>query len=65
MWLFKLFPCKHANWSFPVTPKGRKTYRVCLDCGWERNYSWERMEFDDKVKGSSSLRSSSYKRRSA
>jgi hypothetical protein len=50
--LEKLFGCRHDNWSLPFTLKG-KTYRVCLECGFEKDYDFGRMEFrhEKRVKG--------------
>ena len=44
-----LFPCRHRNLTRPFTLAGRpgmgakKTYVVCLDCGTQFSYDWERM----------------------
>jgi hypothetical protein len=47
-----LFGCWHGRYSFPITVKrGRRsaaalvtgTYVVCLDCGKELPYDWQRM----------------------
>jgi len=46
-----LFGCTHARITFPLTPKAkhcvgsgcRSTYVVCLKCGAEFVYDWERM----------------------
>jgi hypothetical protein len=52
--LNSLFGCSHQRTTFPLTP-GRKnaspaavpshhgTYVVCLDCGKEFAYNWEKM----------------------
>jgi hypothetical protein len=37
-----LFGCHHCDLSRVFTIKER-TYQVCLDCGRETEYSWERM----------------------
>ena len=49
-----LFGCWHRNYSFPITSKPGKprsaaaattgTYVVCLDCGKEFAYDWQRMK---------------------
>jgi hypothetical protein len=46
-----LFGCWHKNYSFPITAKrdsstaGTKgTYVVCLDCGKEFPYDWNKMK---------------------
>ena len=49
-----LFGCKHARYSFPVTIRRAKrrppaavltgTYVVCLDCGKEFAYDWQKMK---------------------
>ncbi|HZP18108.1 MAG TPA: hypothetical protein VFB00_09095 [Terriglobales bacterium] len=48
-----LFGCLHNHYSFPITvKKGRRssaalvtgTYVVCLDCGKELPYDWQRMK---------------------
>ena len=50
-----LFGCWHRNYSFPITvKKGHEayshatsrtgTYVVCLDCGKEFPYDWDRMK---------------------
>jgi hypothetical protein len=47
-----LFGCWHKNYSFPITAKrggnsttGTKgTYVVCLDCGKEFAYDWNKMK---------------------
>jgi hypothetical protein len=48
-----LFGCRHSNYSFPVTIRGRArrpqaavltgTYVACLDCGREFPYDWQDM----------------------
>lgn len=50
-WLDIVFGCRHANYSFPLTMKSRRheggrkgTYVVCLDCGREFAYDWNRMK---------------------
>jgi hypothetical protein len=51
----KLFGCWHKNYSFPITGKKGSaphceaerltgTYVVCLDCGREFPYDWEKMK---------------------
>lgn len=45
------FDCSHKNTSFPITlPKNARqlaipsrTYIVCLECGRELPYSWDKM----------------------
>ncbi len=49
-----LFGCSHKRYTFPITAKGSArqssaasvtgTYVVCLDCGKEFAYDWERMK---------------------
>ena len=45
-----LFGCAHARCTFPITAtksaenRHAKTYIVCLDCGREFPYDWERMK---------------------
>jgi hypothetical protein len=50
-----LFGCWHRNYTFPITAKKDAstrshvphitgTYVVCLDCGREFPYDWERMK---------------------
>ena len=43
-----LFGCAHSRCTFPITliESGRhsNTYVVCLDCGREFDYDWERMK---------------------
>jgi len=45
-----LFGCKHPRKTFPQSPKGGHsrgvTYRVCLDCGKEFQYNWNKMSID-------------------
>jgi hypothetical protein len=47
-----LFGCHHSEFSFPMTPRGKKpvaaaqatgTYVACLDCGKEFPYDWNKM----------------------
>lgn len=48
-----LFGCVHEHCSFPITVRDRSgrtndhglTYRVCLDCGTQRKYDWQRMRY--------------------
>ena len=59
--LFDLvFSCKHRRTTFPFTPVKRKTagtqgefpaetYVVCLDCGKQFSYDWEKMRLGDAV----------------
>lgn len=49
-----LFGCWHKNYSFPISvPRGARraaaghatgTYVVCLECGKEFAYDWQRMK---------------------
>jgi predicted transcriptional regulator len=49
-----LFGCTHKNCSFPITKRGGQrlsaaasvtgTYIVCLDCGKEFAYDWQKMK---------------------
>lgn len=48
-----LFGCLHRNYSFPLTTRGKRrtgaavatgTYVVCLDCGKEFAYDWQKMK---------------------
>jgi len=39
-----LFGCHHGQLSRVFTIK-KRAYKVCLDCGRELEYSWERMRF--------------------
>lgn len=57
-----LFGCWHHRYSFPITikkgPRSRAafltgTYVVCLDCGREMPYDWNRMKI---VRGQAQLR---------
>lgn len=41
---------REHNWSYPITIK-KRTYRVCLDCGLERDYDWEKMRFKEGKHG--------------
>jgi hypothetical protein len=52
-WIETLFGCWHSNYSFPITLKAgrtcagagrRRTYVVCLGCGKELAYDWNRMK---------------------
>ena len=59
--LFDLvFSCKHRRTTFPFTPVKRRTagtqgefpaetYVVCLDCGKQFAYDWEKMRLGDAV----------------
>lgn len=53
--LKRTLTCHHSNTSFPRTPGNKKglpsvaasvtgTYVVCLECGSEFPYDWERMQ---------------------
>jgi hypothetical protein len=53
-----LFGCSHRRISFPLTPRrgldnkaGRaaETYVVCLDCGKEFGYDWQKMQIRKPV----------------
>ena len=55
-----LFSCKHRRTTFPFTPVRRKTagtqgefpaetYVVCLDCGKQFAYDWEKMQLGNAV----------------
>ena len=56
-----LFGCSHRRTTFPQTPGRRSgahvlhdsvrngTYVVCLDCGKEFAYDWNRMQLGDPV----------------
>ena len=45
----RLFGCSHGRTTFPITAGSsstnarRGTYVVCLDCGKELSYDWDRM----------------------
>lgn len=49
-----LFGCTHKRCSFPITVRGKRrqsgaasvtgTYVVCLDCGQEFPYDWNKMK---------------------
>jgi hypothetical protein len=48
-----VFGCRHSQYSFPITvPHKRRnapaaiagTYVVCLECGKEMPYDWQRMK---------------------
>ena len=57
LWLDYLFGCRHPKTGLPITQRRktatgtqqsglpRETYVVCLDCGKEFPYSWEKMKF--------------------
>jgi hypothetical protein len=38
-----LFGCNHRNYCFPRQDQEGTEYVVCLDCGNEFTYDWERM----------------------
>jgi hypothetical protein len=52
-----LFGCSHKRCSFPITVRGKLrrsaaasvtgTYVVCLDCGHEFPYDWNKMKLVD------------------
>ncbi len=49
-----VFGCSHKRCSFPITVRGKQrrspaaavtgTYMVCLDCGQEFAYDWNKMK---------------------
>ena len=49
-----VFGCTHKHYSFPITVRGARrrsaaasvtgTYVVCLDCGQEFPYDWDKMK---------------------
>jgi hypothetical protein len=42
-WIFQFgFGCRHGRLSRVFTI-GKRTYQVCVECGGEFEYSWERM----------------------
>jgi len=53
------FGCRHRNYSFPITTKSLRqrsdaaaatgTYVVCLDCGQEFGYDWQRMKVVSRI----------------
>ena len=55
-----LFGCTHKRCTFPITTKDRQegstrakttaTYVVCLDCGKEFPYDWQRMKVVRRAK---------------
>ena len=58
MKLFEMmFGCSHKRCSFPITVRGKQrrspaasltgTYVVCLDCGQEFAYDWNKMRMVD------------------
>jgi hypothetical protein len=55
-----LFGCSHKSLSFPMTRRrgqnaaaaGPGIYVVCLDCGREFAYDWQRMKILDSPAGS-------------
>jgi hypothetical protein len=54
-----LFGCSHRRTTFPISPTGEfalfkphtrgSTYVVCLDCGQEFAYDWQRMHIGEPV----------------
>ncbi len=52
-----VFGCSHKRCSFPITVRGKQrrspaasvtgTYVVCLDCGQEFAYDWNKMKMVD------------------
>jgi len=43
LWMFRfVFVCHHGQWSRVFTIK-KRTYRVCMNCGTEVEYSWAQM----------------------
>jgi hypothetical protein len=57
-----IFGCRHREYGFPITLKDRNlTYRVCLECGAERKYDWQRMRFVSFERGEErKLRAANY-----
>lgn len=58
--MITLFGCWHKKLSFPITKRKRKrgeatfpvgTYVVCLDCGKEFAYDWDRMKLIQEENG--------------
>jgi hypothetical protein len=49
-----LFGCPHKHCTFPITSTkpghASATYVVCLDCGREFPYDWERMKVVSHIK---------------
>ena len=45
--------CLHLHRTFPISPRSGpragQTYVVCLDCGEEREYDWERMCLGERI----------------
>lgn len=45
-----LFGCRHNRTTFPLTSARRSpgggTYIVCLDCGREFQYNWQKMRIE-------------------
>jgi RNase P subunit RPR2 len=57
--VISLFGCPHKHCTFPITATKRgirsentssTTYVVCLDCGREFPYDWEKMKVVESVK---------------
>jgi hypothetical protein len=58
--LDSVFGCWHSRYSFPITIRetrsaARRTYVVCLDCGKEFPYDWQRMKLVDSQTNSAPL----------
>lgn len=59
-----MFGCSHKRCSFPITVRGKQrrsaaasvtgTYVVCLDCGHEFPYDWNKMKLVDGKASSTS-----------
>jgi activating signal cointegrator 1 len=41
--LLDLFRCRHSNYSFPQSKRGKGCHVVCLDCGKVLEYDWQEM----------------------
>lgn len=39
-----IFGCTHSNCGWPIT-LNKVCYRVCVDCGMERKYDFQRMKY--------------------
>lgn len=65
-----VFGCSHKRCSFPITLRGKQrrtaaasvtgTYVVCLDCGHEFPYDWNKMKLVDGKAGSTISPSPAY-----
>lgn len=47
--LRSLFGCAHERTTFPLTLPGRPTYVVCLGCGREFAYDWQKMTIGERL----------------